>query len=830
LDFGLSRLRSEGVRHSPGTLVTARRKDGSEFPAEISMSSSLERGKTVLTAVIRDMTDRVLAQEAIESLSRHYELLLTSAGEGIVGLEADGTVSYLNPAATALFGRDAADLLGEELHSKVHQGEGGEGSRCTEECPILTSLQEGTCFRGEVVFFRKDGTPFPTATSLTPIMEGGAVTGGVMIFEDITHRKEQEDALRASEERFRGLVEHATYGIYQSTAEGRFQAVNPALVEILGYDSPEEVLALDLARDVYADPEERKDLVATFQREGTFMGAEATWVRKDGTTVPVRLSGRSIWGPDGVFQLFEVMVENLSERKTLENQLRQAQKMEAVGQLTGGIAHDFNNVLSVILLNSELLAASVEGGDPVELRDIQAIQDSAKRASSITRKLLGFSRKAELLMEPVQLDKIAGDMTPMLRTLLPESIELTVDVVPGVGPVLADTGSVEQMLLNLVGNSRDALPKGGRVSVRVSDVEVDDTYAVLHPHVQPGQYVCLEVSDNGTGMDEETLKRVFDPFFSTKASGAGTGLGMAMVYGLTKQQDGYVNIDSELGVGTTTHLCFPTISSDETWDTRDDPVDQGTHASATILLVEDEENLAAATRRALEGKGYEVILATNGLEALELFRDGKDRIDLVLSDLVLPGLGGIDLLDQLQQEHGPIRFILTSGYSGKELDVGERDITSLPFLRKPWILTELLRVIKMTLNSELQFTENIHGQHPHHDDDPEILRALRRVLESKGHSVSEASDGKVALRRFAGNPPDLVITDIYMPEMDGIEFIIRVREAFPEARILAMSGGGFLSQDRVLGAASLLGAEDVLEKPFTGEEVLDQVTRVLQKP
>ena len=427
----------------------------------------------------------------------------------------------------------------------------------------------------------------------------------------------------------------------------------------------------------------------------------------------MRLSGRSVRDAKGAFQTFEVMVEDLSERRLLEDQLRQAQKMEAVGQLTGGIAHDFNNVLSVILLNSELMAAAVEADQPVDVQDIKAIQDSAKRASSITRKLLGFSRKAELLLAPNQLDQVVAGMSSMIRTLLPESINLEMDIASEVGPALADTGSVEQMLLNLVANSRDALSAGGRVTVRVSEVALGEDYAALHPDVQPGRFVCLEVADNGLGMDEEVLKRVFDPFFSTKAPGAGTGLGMAMVYGLTKQQGGHVTIYSEVGLGTTTRLYFPCIEARAAQEVEYAHRDTTAHTPATLLLVEDEENLAAATKRALEGKGYEVLVTSDGLEALKLFREAGGRIDLVLSDLVLPGLGGIELLARLQEEHGPVRFVLTSGYSGRDL-AALGGVAAVPFLRKPWVLADLLTVIRTTLDSELPPLENTNVQHPDH--------------------------------------------------------------------------------------------------------------------
>ena len=681
-------------------LIDGKRRDGTRFPMEISFSGWKKEGASLFNAIIRDTTERVLARDALESLSRQHEMLLKSAGEGIVGLEPDGTVSFANPVALSLLGMDSGELLGRDFHPLTHQREGRAESLSEADCPVLASVLDGTTFRGELVFLRKDGTAFPTATSCTPILEDGAVSGAVIIFEDITTRKDQENALRASEAKYRGLVANAVHGIYQSSADGRFLSVNPALVDILGYESQEQLLAVDMKRDLYVDPSERGRLVEANKQSRSVIGVETRWLRRDGAPVVVRLSGRSIWKDDGEFEAFEVMVEDLTEQRALEDQLRQAQKMEAVGQLTGGIAHDFNNVLSVILLNSELMALALEEGEAIDLADIHAIHDAAKRASSITRKLLGFSRRADLLMEPAYLGRVVGNLSGILRTVLPESIDLKLELSHDPGSVVVDTGSIEQMVINLVTNSRDAMPQGGRVRVEVSGKELDEEYALLHPEVEPGRYACLEVSDTGTGMDEETLKRVFDPFFTTKGVGSGTGLGMAMVYGLTKQQGGHVNVYSQVGKGTTTRIYFPLQEGNVPAAERPVRKKAQLEGSATILLVEDDEDLRAVTQRALERKGFRVLAATHGEEALELFRAHGETIDLVLSDLVLPRLGGLELLERLREENGPVRFILTSGYSGEEVSEREKADARVPFVRKPWVLTELLTAIQDTLDSE----------------------------------------------------------------------------------------------------------------------------------
>ncbi|MHB1193636.1 MAG: hybrid sensor histidine kinase/response regulator [Longimicrobiales bacterium] len=686
---------SVGTAIHPTLTVTAVRSDGLEFPAEISISSVHGPGDISFTAVIRDLTDSVAARDALEELSRRHELLLNSAGEGIVGVDPDGTVSFANPAALALLGREAADFVGFALQPLIHAPSGGVGHP-EAECPALSALRQGSTFSGEMDFLRSDGSSFPAAVSLTPILESGVVGGGVMIFEDITRRRVQEEALRASEAQYRGLVDNAPYGIYRSGGAGRFLSVNTKLMQMLRYESEHELLALDLSKDLYLNPEERERFLRQANSDRGF-GAETTWVRRDGTPVPVRLRGRTVRTSNGVFEAYEMFVEDLSERRLLEEQLRQAQKMEAVGQLTGGIAHDFNNVLAVILLNSELVIGAMEKGKAVDLDDIHAIQDAARRASSITRKLLGFSRRAALQVEATDLGRVVSGMSSMLRTALPESIELQVDTSGTCGPVMVDGGSVEQMLLNLVANSRDALPRGGRVGVKVHEVELDQAYCLLHPEVRPGRHMCLEVSDDGVGMDAETLRRIFDPFFTTKAPGSGTGLGMPMVYGLTRQQDGHINVYSHPGEGTTVRLYFPVTVGGEpaTRGLAESP--EAVAATGTILVVEDEDSLRAVTAKVLETSGYRVLSAADAAEALDIVSEHYESIDLILSDMVLPGMSGLALLDVVRSLHGPVRFVLTSGYSGEFKSVGGGSGHDVPFLRKPWTASELLALIRRVM-------------------------------------------------------------------------------------------------------------------------------------
>ena len=549
---------SSGPRLAESLKLTGRRSDGTGFPAETSLSAWRRQDAILYNAIFRDTTERAAARQALEALSAQHELLLSSAGEGIVGLDADGCVTFANPVALSLLGRQADEMLGAPLHPLITESGPQLNLDALSDCPALASLSGGGLIRAEDVFFRKDGAPFKVAFSSTPILEDGRVAGAVLIFEDITARKEQEDALRESEAQYRGLFEHATYGIYRSMPDGTFLAVNPALVEMLAFDSEQDLKSVNLAQDLYLHPEDRAEVLRQAERHESVMRFETQWRKKDGSPITVSLSGRGLRNRKGKLEAFEVLVEDLTERRALENQLRQAQKMEAVGELTGGIAHDFNNALTVIVVNSELMAAALGRGETVELEDVLSNRDTAKRASSIIRKLLSFSRRAELALKPIHLGEVVDDIHLILRTLLPETIDLQLETGDGSGAhVMADSGAIEQMLLNICTNSRDAMPHGGRIFIRVTTERLDEEFCRLHPGLNPGRWVRVECSDTGMGMDAQTLGRIFEPFFTTKPVESGTGLGMAMVYGLTKQQGGYVMVTSGPGEGTTTRLFFP---------------------------------------------------------------------------------------------------------------------------------------------------------------------------------------------------------------------------------------------------------------------------------
>ncbi len=520
---------------------------------------------------------------------------------------------------------------------------------------------------------------------------------GAIVVED-TARRRAEQARRRSGEQYRAMVESATYGIYRSSLDGRFLKVNPALVGMLHYESEADLLALDLGRDVYANPEQRHHLIERFRDTERIQGVEAEWKRKDGHTILVRLSGRPVRGEGGELLGFEMRAEDVTEQRALEHALRQAQKMEMVGQLTSGIAHDFNNLLTIILSHANLLSDALPSNRPDLRADVGEIQGGARRGADLVRKLLGFSRREHLELRQLDVAARIFDIVRTLRRLLPANIEIECETEPGSGSAEADPGALEQILLNLATNARDAMPEGGVLHIHVRSAHLDEEDRPLHAWIEPGPFVCVVVSDTGVGMDEDTLKLVFEPFFTTKPSGVGTGLGLPMVYGLMKQHRGFIHFYSEPGQGTTVKLYFPLARGAPVAAERAEPDEALKGGSERILLVEDEPRLRNVAHRLLQKVGYQVRAAADGVEGLSLFRAHRHELDLVITDLMMPKLGGMQFYEEIRRAQGQIKVLFTSGYPAQQFRERVGHDPAVAFVTKPWTASELLKQIRALLD------------------------------------------------------------------------------------------------------------------------------------
>jgi len=628
-------------------------------------------------------------------------------------------------------------------------------------------------------------------------------------------RRDTEVALRASEASYVALVEQAPVGIYRSTPAGRFVSANAALARILGYSSTQELLSLEMARDVYADADERRRLVEqdTYTNQ-VYEELEATWKKKDGTRIRVQLSVRASRNQDGQVEFYEAFVRDITNQRQLEAQLAQAQKMEAIGRLAGGVAHDFNNLLTVILSYSELLLEDLPAGSS-DRDDVTQIRKAAQGASELTGQLLAFSRQQVLQPKVVDLNAAVSGMERLLTRVLPEDIKLRCTTASDTGTIRVDPGQLEQVIMNLAVNARDAMPTGGLLTIETANVDLDAAYLQAHPLAKPGRYVMLAVTDTGTGMDAATQARIFEPFYTTKEIGKGTGLGLATVQGIVQQSGGFIWVYSEPDHGTVFKIYLPRI---------DEPASTGdataapTRGTETVLVVEDVPAVRAVTREMLKRYGYNVLEAADGPTALQLAAGYAEPIDLLLTDVVMPEMNGRDLADRIQAARPATKVLFMSGYTDDAVVRHGILQDGIAYLQKPFTPGSLATKVREVLGACVLVV----------DDHEDVRISIRRTLEEAGHRVLDAADGELALRLLETTPIDVVITDLFMPRQDGIVLVRRIRQDFPAVKVIAISGGGFGGKLDLLKDAVLLGASSALRKPFTQDQLLGALEAALR--
>ena len=509
--------------------------------------------------------------------------------------------------------------------------------------------------------------------------------------------KRYEEALRRSEARSRSLILSAVFGICRCTVSGKFLDVNPALIAMLGHGSVEDMLQLDARSEVFVKPRELDRLADEYRRNGTLNGVEVQWRRKDGRIIIVRLSGCAATASDEPEEVLELMAEDITDRRQLEEQLRQAQKMDAVGRLAGGVAHDFNNLLMVITGYTEVLLEQLEKGSHMH-HEVQSIQQAADRAATLTRQLLAFSRKQLLELKVIDVNSVIGDMERLLRPLIGENIELVTRLASDAGHTRADAGQLEQVIMNLVVNAKDAMPEGGKLTVQSCSVTVRPNLSE-HRFIQPGRYAVISVTDTGHGMDKETQSQIFEPFFTTKEKGKGTGLGLSTVYGIVKQSNGYVYAQSEPGAGTTFYVYLPRVE-DAAEELRPAKAQQNeADGRETVLLVEDEESVRELVRLTLASRGYKVLEAEDGEAGLRIAGACQEHIDILITDVVMPGMGGRELAKNLVALRPTMAVLFLSGYTEDAVIAQGAPGPASAFLQKPFTLQNLARKVREVLRA-----------------------------------------------------------------------------------------------------------------------------------
>jgi PAS domain S-box-containing protein len=507
-----------------------------------------------------------------------------------------------------------------------------------------------------------------------------------------------QESLRRSEGNFRSLVMNAPYGICRCNALGIILDANPALITMFGYSSTGELVGRHLG-SLYADAQQWFQTADYFHAGKEFSSLVTECVRKDGTSIVARVTSRAIINGD-TNGAYEIFMEDVTETRTLEQQLRQAQKMEAVGRLAGGIAHDFNNLLMVISGYSEFLLERL-GPDPRLRSPAQEIANATQRATSLTRQLLAFSRKQMLAPKVLDLNEVVTENLKMLTRMIGEDIDLVMVPSPAIGALRADPGQIDQVIMNLAVNARDAMPEGGRLTIETANVSLDENFARTHAPLEPGEYVMLAISDTGVGMDVDTQSRVFEPFFTTKGA-KGTGLGLSTVYGIVKQSGGFIFVESQPHRGTTFRAYFPRVDAREEPATNAYPLGlpRPERGKETILLVEDEVTLRRLARQYLENQGYKILEAEDGAAALQIVSGHQGQVDLLLTDVIMPGMNGRQLARHITAQIPDVRVLYMSGYAENAISHNGMLDAGINLLQKPFSLPALKDKVREILDSE----------------------------------------------------------------------------------------------------------------------------------
>lgn len=600
--------------------------------------------------------------------------LLDQVRNGVIATDLDRRILFWNIFAERLFqwrkeemqGRPITDILSERS---------------------LVTIKQSSFWEGECLGVRKDGATFPVHITNSVFRdERGKVKGMIFVVNDITERKQVEELLRQSEEKYRSLFEESKDAIFITSPKGQYVDINPAAVTLLGYDSKEELLKVDIAREVYYVPEERQKVINLLNHQGFVKDLEVVLKRKNGEKINVLMTATTVRDEEGKIVGYRGILRDVTERKLLENQLIQSQKMEAIGMLAGGVAHDFNNLLMVIQGNVELGLMNLEPSHPA-YESLLKIEESTEKATNLTRQLLAFGRRQVLNPKALDVAEVIGNLSRMVSRLIGEDIELRIEMKPGLHAIYADPTALDQVLINLIVNARDAMPRGGVLTLQASNVTLDETFCHRHPFIPVGDYVQISVIDTGMGMDETTRSRMFEPFFTTREKGS--GLGLSVVYGIVKQHNGHILVESQLGKGSRFDLYFPTHRDafvQEAMEVLSEEIPKGTE---TILVAEDEHEIRELLKAFLERLGYQVITACDGEEAIEFFSAHRDRIDLAILDAVMPKLNGPQVYERIVSSSPDLPCLFLSGYSEEVVSRYFDQSLSIPILHKPVTLRNL---------------------------------------------------------------------------------------------------------------------------------------------
>ncbi len=693
--LAISQLPTVGA--GDGVEICVRRADLAEA-LWVSMSAAPLGAGDGFVLLLRDCTPRRRAeqelldraQRAEENVRKFFRAIEQSPAVVMI-TDADGAIEYVNPKFTQLTGYSFEEVRGR--NPRILKS--GYTPREIYQ-QLWDTVMAGREWCGEFLNRKKNGELYWESASISPVIAAdGTITHFIAVKEDITARKQFEQALQQANATLRAVIETAPLGICTLDVEGRVTSWNPAAERMLGW-SEQDVVGHPLPLRAESQQADLRPVMDAIRSGDALAGFETRAVRKDGARIEVAIWSAPLHNAKGGITGAVVLLADITQRKWLEEQLRQAQKMEAIGRLAGGVAHDFNNLLTVITGYGELALSRCEGS----LReDLDAIMEAAYRATTLTRQLLALSRRQISQPRVVDLNGVIHGMERLLRRALGEDVTLELSLPSTLWSVKADPAHLEQVLLNLAVNARDAMPQGGRLIIATANCKAQEAAALRLP---PGQYVRLTVRDTGDGMDPEACRRIFEPFFSTKPRDKGTGLGLSIVYSIVKQCGGEIFVDSQRGEGTVFTIYLPRASGIPQPPVARRPAAPKVANRETILLVEDEEAVRRLVRDTLVRHGYTVLDAADGVQALHLFEQHGSRIDLLLTDVVMPQMSGRELALRLTSRRPDLKVMYMSGYTGDVIadhGVLEPGVILLP---KPFSGPVLLRRLREALDNRTE--------------------------------------------------------------------------------------------------------------------------------
>ena len=649
-------------------------------------------GPRTMAVLFEDIRERLSAQAAL----RLQSAALESAANGILITDCTGLIVWCNEAFCQMTGYRPDELVGR--NPRLLRSDRNPAGFYEE---LWATIRAGKVWRGELVNRRKDGSHYTQEQTITPVRAAdGQISHFVAIQQDTTERHRMEIELRQSRDRFQTVFQASPLSIAISrVSDGRLLDVNPSFVRTCEMSREEMIGRTTVELGLWDDPIERQRMVALIQGQGAIHNFEMRISLHSGRQVDALLSIVTIlYGGE---ECLLTIATDITERKRMEEKLRQAAKMESLGTLAGGVAHDFNNLLTVIQGHTSL-ALSSDLCDLNDLRDnLRQVATAAERAANLTRQLLAFSRQESMKPRLVDLNEIIGRQTRMLRRIIGEDIVMQIHSPTALPSILADPTMMEQVLLNLAANSRDAMPQGGTLTISTDSILLDAARAVRNPAARQGEFVRLTVADTGMGIPVEVLPRIYEPFFTTKQVGKGTGLGLATVHGIVQRHQGWIDVETAEHRGTTFRIHLPAAGTEPEAGATSPPQASLPTGRGTILVAEDECTVRALSKRVLESCGYRILEVESGVDALALMADESVSIDLLLTDLVMPGgINGRDLVERLRIRHPELKVVFMSGYTPGVLDAPLRTGESLYFLQKPFTPFELAQTVRACLESK----------------------------------------------------------------------------------------------------------------------------------